>query len=124
MRYFINKIYVLYIYSKCYQISLLNNLIIEKNVSDISVLLILSSVLIFFFGILADQISLLRKSNKYNWSTGRGERCWVHVFCLWHCTPKNYVRRRAQKSGRAFHFSHASALAALKRCHLGQRFKR
>ena len=44
--------------------NLLYVLITVKDIADLSVLLILSSMLIFFFGILADQISLLRKSNK------------------------------------------------------------
>ena len=43
-------------------ISLVYSLLIERNIADLSVLLILSSMLIFFFGILADQISLMRRS--------------------------------------------------------------
>ncbi|MFC2010277.1 glycosyltransferase family 2 protein [Chloroflexota bacterium] len=40
---------------------LLYGLILYLNVSDTSILLIISSLIVFFFGLLADQISLMRK---------------------------------------------------------------
>ena len=45
-------------------LSLLYDIIIRKNIADLSILLLIAAILIFFFGLLADQVAQIRRQLK------------------------------------------------------------